>query len=63
MKLLLTLGIISLLLALFGLLHQELVCNAPWDWGHAFSWIHHETLVVLCIFVGVVLLFAGVWKR
>ena len=52
-------GIIFTGLALFGCLDQMWRCNAQWDWSQAFIGIHHETLIMACLCVWVVLM----WRK
>ena len=61
MRVILWLGVVAVLLAVFGYLDQEIRCLAPWDWSQ--FW-HHETLVVLSLTVGLTLLIIrGVLRR
>jgi len=46
------LAALSIALAIFGYLDQELRCHAPWDWSQ--FW-HHEPLIVICASIAVAL--------
>jgi len=47
-------GILFLLLAVFGLIHQKLFTAGGWfDWS---QFLHHESLIVLCLGIGIALI-------
>ncbi len=50
------------LLALFGYLDQAIWLRQPWDWSQLLRGLHHETLVGICVFIGIAFIFIRIIK-
>lgn len=56
------LGLFFIGIGILGILHQELLAHASWDWT---QFRHHETLITACIAFGAGWLTGGIirWFR